>query len=64
MGGGKGVGWVWHLFKAGRLLTFSALRMGAYLNKYGNIVSYDMCSSKLSLNVICTLWQANYNQLI
>ena len=36
VGGGKGLGWVWHLFKAGRLLTFSALRMGAYSNKYGN----------------------------
>ena len=45
----KWVGWVWaliwvwlggggggRLFEAGRLLTFSAFRMGAYSNKYGN----------------------------
>ena len=32
MGGvrGKGVGWGGRLFEAGRLLTFSAFRMGAY----------------------------------
>ena len=28
--GWGGVGWGGHLFKAGRLLTFSAFRMGAY----------------------------------
>ena len=27
---GKGVGWGGRLFEAGRLLTFSAFRMGAY----------------------------------
>ena len=27
---GRGVGWGGHLFEAGRLLTFSACRMGAY----------------------------------
>ena len=27
---GGGVGWGGHLFEAGRLLTFSAFRMGAY----------------------------------
>ena len=38
---GKGVGWGGRLFEAGRLLTFSAFRMGAnsrlgaYSNKYG-----------------------------
>ena len=32
---GKGVGRGGRLCEAGRLLTFSALRMGAYSNKYG-----------------------------
>ena len=27
---GEGLGWGGHLFEAGRLLTFSAFRMGAY----------------------------------
>ena len=47
-GSGREVGWGGRLFEAGRLLTFSAfrmgayievganLRLGAYLNKYGN----------------------------
>ena len=30
-GSGREVGWGGHLFKAGRLLTFSAFRMAAYL---------------------------------
>ena len=29
-GSGREVGWGGHLFEAGRLLTFSAFRMGAY----------------------------------
>ena len=41
-GSGREVGWGGRLFEAGRLLTFSAFRMGAYSrlgaysNKYGN----------------------------
>ena len=40
-GSGRDVGWGARLFETGRLLTFSAFRMGAdsrwgtYLNKYG-----------------------------
>ena len=29
-GSGREVGWGWRLFEAGRLLTFSTFRMGAY----------------------------------
>ena len=33
---GRGRGWGGRLFEAGRLLTFSAFRIGAYSNKYGS----------------------------
>ena len=35
------MGWGGRLFEAGRLLTFSAFRMGAYSNKYG--YSFKKC---------------------
>ena len=37
MGGGRGG----RSFEAGRLLTFSAFRMGAYSNKYGIRLTED-----------------------
>ena len=36
-GSGRVVGWGGRLFEAGRLLSFSAFRMGAYSNKHGKI---------------------------
>ena len=42
---------VGRLFEAGRLLTFSAFRMGAYSNKYGTCLN----SSKLCLGLCVDL---------
>ena len=53
-GSGKEVGWGGRLFEAGRLLTFSAFRMGAnsrlgaYSNKYG-ILQMQMILTMLTL---------------
>ena len=48
IGIGREVGWGRLLFEAGRLLTFSAFRMGAnerlgaYSNKYGTLQKFSM----------------------
>ena len=47
-GSGSEVGWGGRLFEAGRLLTFSAFRMGAYSNKYGNSSEYKIAESSNS----------------
>ena len=53
-GSGREVGWGGRLFEAGRLLTFSAFRMGAnsrlgaYSNKYG-ILQMQMILTMLTL---------------
>ena len=42
---GRGRGWGGHLFEAGRLLTFSTFRMGAYSNKYWYPLDNDLLNN-------------------
>ena len=50
-GSGREVGWGGRLFEAGRLLTFSAFRMGAY-SRWALIRSWAL----IRINTVCRLY--------
>ena len=57
---GRGWGGVGHLFEAGRLLTFSAFRMGAY-SRRALIRGWTLIRIK-TVNVIC-LYMHSFNSI-
>ena len=48
------MGWGVRLFEAGRLLTFSAFRMGAY-SRLALIRGWAPCSNKYGINISITV---------